>query len=87
VRCTGVSGLWLHDIESLEAISQDSETRRIFLRMADLARRGRLQPFLRELDADRELDVHTKRSLAELAEDETLLHAVEDYVHRTTAHH
>ena len=82
-----MNGLWLDDIESLEAISRDEETRRLFLRMADLARRGRLQPFLLELDADSELDVHTKLTLAELAEDETLLHAVEDYVHRTTALH
>lgn len=87
MRCTGVNGLWLDDIESLEAISQDAETRRLFLRMAELARRGRLQPFLRELDADRELDVETKLTLAELAEDETLLHAVEDYVHRTASLH
>jgi hypothetical protein len=87
VRCTDVSGLWLDDIESLEAISQDEETRRLFLRMADLARRGRLQPFLRELHADGELDVQTKCTLAELAEDETLLHAVEDYVHRTASFH
>ena len=82
-----MNGLWLDDIESLEAISQDRETRRLFLRMADLARRGRLQPFLRELHADGELDLHTKRTLAEIAEDETLLHAIEDYVHRTTAVH
>ena len=82
-----MNGLWLDDIESLEAISQDTETRRLLLRMADLARRGRLQPFLRELDADAELDLQTKRSLAELAEDEMLLHAVEDYVHRTASLH
>jgi len=82
-----VNGLWLDDIESLEEISQDADTRRLFLRMAELARRGSLQPFLRELDADDELDHATKRTLAELAEDETLLHAVEDYVHRTTALH
>lgn len=87
MRCTGVNGLWLDDIESLEAISRDGETRRLLLRMADLAQRGRLQPFLRELDADDELDLPTKRTLAELAADEGLLHAVEDYVHRTSALH
>ncbi len=27
-------GLWLHEMESLEAISQDDEAKRIFLRMA-----------------------------------------------------
>jgi hypothetical protein len=82
-----VNGLWLEDIESLEAISQDDDTRKLFLRMAHLSQNGRLQPFLRELDADRELDDETKGTLAELAQDETFLHAVEDYVRRTRALH
>jgi predicted Ser/Thr protein kinase len=50
-----VDGLWLQDIESLEAISQDEDTRKLFLRMAYLSQNGRLQPFLRELEDDREL--------------------------------
>jgi hypothetical protein len=82
-----VDGLWLKDIESLEAISQDEDTRRLFLRMAHLSQNGRLQPFLRELADDRELDAETKSTLAELAQDATFLHAVEDYVHRTRALH
>jgi hypothetical protein len=82
-----VTGLWLEDIESLEAISQDDDTRTLFLRMAHLSQSGRLQPFLRELDADRELDDETKGTLAELAQDESFLHAVEDYVRRTRALH
>jgi hypothetical protein len=82
-----VGGLWLQDIESLEAISQDEDTRNLFLRMAYLSQNGRLQPFLRELEDDRELDDHTKETLAELACDEAFLHAVEDYVHRTRALH
>jgi len=82
-----VDGLWLQDIESLEAISQDEETRKLFLRMAYLSQNGRLQPFLRELEDDRELDDHTKATLAELACDGSFLHAVEDYVHRTSALH
>jgi hypothetical protein len=82
-----VDGHWLQDIESLEAISQDAETRRLFLRMARMSQAGRLQPFLRELDADADLDVETKLTIAELAQDASLLHAVEDYVHRTRALH
>jgi hypothetical protein len=82
-----VDGLWLQDIESLEAISQDDDTRALFLRMAYMSQSGRLQPFLRELEHDRELDAETKDTLAELAQDASFLHAVEDYVHRTRALH
>ena len=82
-----MDGLWLQDIESLEAISQDEDTRKLFLRMAYLSQNGRLQPFLRELEDDHELDDHTKETLAELACDGSFLHAVEDYVHRTRALH
>ena len=82
-----MDGLWLQDIESLEAISQDEDTRTLFLRMAHLSQNGRLQPFLRELEDDRELDAETKSTLSELAQDASFLHAVEDYVHRTRAVH
>jgi hypothetical protein len=82
-----VDGLWLQDIESLEAISQDEDTRTLFLRMAHLSQNGRLQPFLRELEDDRDLDAETKSTLSELAQDASFLHAVEDYVHRTRAVH
>lgn len=82
-----MDGLWLQDIESLEAISQDDDTRTLFLRMAHMSQSGRLQPFLRELEHDRELDAETKDTLAELAQDASFLHAVEDYVHRTRALH
>lgn len=82
-----MTGLWLQDIESLEAISQDKQTRDLFLRMAQMSQSGKLAPFLDELERDRELDDETKGSLAELASDETFLHAVEDYVRRTRALH
>ena len=82
-----MDGLWLQDIESLEAISQDDDTRALFLRMAQMQQSGRLQPFLRELEDDRELDQETKSTLSEIAQDATFLHAVEDYVHRTRALH
>src|SRR5438128_177685 len=70
-------GQWLSDIESLEAISQDESTRRLFLRMANLSQSGRLQLFLRELDADGDLDPATKLSVAELAQDASFLHVGE----------
>jgi len=82
-----VEGVWLQDIESLEAISQDEDTRNLFLRMAHLSQSGSLQPFLRELEDDRDLDAETKVMLAELATDRSFLHAVEDYVLRTRALH
>jgi len=80
-------GLWLDDLEALEAISQDDATRRLFLRMAQLSQDGRLAPFLHELAADDELDQATKLRLSELAQDSNFLHAVEDYVLRTREQH
>jgi hypothetical protein len=80
-----VDGLWLRDMECLEAISQDDTTRKIFLKMARMSHDGRLPTFLRELEDDRELDDHTKDTLAELANDHAFLVAVEDYLFRT--HH
>jgi hypothetical protein len=82
-----VHGLWLQDIESLEAISQDEETCALCLRMAEMSQLGRLGPFLVEVERDRELDAETKASLAELASDASFLHAVEDYVRSTRALH
>ena len=52
-----------------------------------MSQNGRLTPFLRELEDDQDLDQETKVTLAELASDSSFLHAVEDYVHRTTALH
>jgi hypothetical protein len=82
-----VVGHWLQDIESLEAISGDAETCALFLRMAHLSQNGRLRPFLRELEGDTELDAETKGMCAELAQDASFLHAVEEYVRRTRALH
>jgi hypothetical protein len=80
-------GLWLNDMESLEAISQDDEARRIFLRMAAMSRDGRMGSFLTELACDDELDDETKGTLEELAQDSTFLLAVEDYLERTQVFH
>ncbi len=79
--------LWLSDIESLEAISQDADTRNLFLRIAHMSQMGRLMPFLRELEDDQDIDHETKATLTELASDRVFLHAIEDYVHRTRALH
>ena len=80
-------GLWLQDIESLEAISQDEETCSLCLRMAELWQAGSLAPFLSELQRDRELDAETKATLTELASNAPFLHAVQDYVRATSAIH
>jgi hypothetical protein len=80
-------GLWLNDMESLEAISQDGEARRIFLRMAAMSRDGQMTNFLNEVARDEELDDETKGTLKELAEDDTFLLVVEDYLQRTTVLH
>jgi hypothetical protein len=78
---------WHQDLESLEAISQDDLTRDLFLKMASLSQRDRLQPFLVELQRDEEVDEATKGMLAEIAEDPTFLLAVEDYVQKTLIAH
>jgi hypothetical protein len=80
-------GLWLNDMESLEAISQDDEAKQIFLRMAALSRDGQMKNFLTELARDEDLDDETKGTLKELAEDDSFLVAVEDYLQRTTVLH
>ena len=79
--------LWLHDIESLEAVTQDKQTKRICLRMAAMSQAGTLAPFIATLRHDRELDEGTKGTLAELAGDANFLLAVEDYVRRTQLVH
>jgi hypothetical protein len=80
-------GTWLQDLESLEAISQDDDAKRIFLRMAALSREGQMGDFLTELADDEDLDDETKGTLSELARDSTFLLAVEDYVRRTQRLH
>jgi len=79
--------LWLQELESLEAISQDEDTRAICLRMAAMSRAGTLAPFLHTLRHDDELDEATRGTIAELGSDEEFLLAVEDYVRRTHIEH
>ena len=71
---------WVRDLESLEAINQDEDTRDLVLRMANLARWGRLGDFIAVVDSDEELDQETKDTVLELARDETFLLAAEDYL-------
>ena len=78
---------WHQDLESLEAISQDDVTRDLVLRMSALSQAGKLGPFLFELAHDADLDDLTKGTLAEIANDEDFLLAVEDYLHRTEIFH
>ena len=79
--------LWLQELESLEAISQDAQTRAICLRMAAMSQAGTLGPFLNTLRHDVELDETTRGTIAELGSDEDFLLAVEDYVRRTHIEH
>jgi hypothetical protein len=80
-------GRWLQDLESLEAISQDDDAKRIFLRMAAISQTGQMSSFLTELAEDGDLDDETKGTLVELAKDNTFLLAVEDYLQRTQRLH
>ncbi len=82
-----MNGLWLQDLESLEAISQDADARKIFLRMAAMSQTGRLSTFLSELALDDDLDDDTKGTLTELARDHSFLLAVEDYLVKTQLFH
>ena len=80
-------GMWLQDLESLEAISQNDSARRIFLKMAAMSQAGTMGSFLTELEDDDEVDDHTKVMLTELAHDRGFLLAVEDYLRRTHVVH
>ena len=80
-------GSWLQDLESLEAISQDDDAKRIFLRMAAISQTGGMGSFLTELANDGDLDEETKGTLVELANDNAFLLAVEDYLQRTQRLH
>jgi hypothetical protein len=83
-----VLGLWIHDdLESLEAISQNADAKRIFLRMAAMSQNGGLPQFLNELAFDPDLDDDIKGTLTELAGDRAFLMAVEDYLRRTQLLH
>jgi hypothetical protein len=79
--------MWMQDIECLEAISQNADARKIFLRMAALTHSGKMPNFLAELASDSDLDDQTKGQLAELAADRSFLLAVEEYLRTTQRVH
>ncbi|MEO8289419.1 MAG: hypothetical protein ABI649_00290 [Gaiellaceae bacterium] len=79
--------LWVRDLESMEAINQDEVVRQLVLRMAGLARGGRLPGFIAAVGSDAELDDQTKATVLELARDETFLLAAEDYMRATVYLH
>jgi hypothetical protein len=80
-------GLSHHDIEWLDAISQNEDARMLFLRMAALSQEGGLDTFLTELARDDELDEQTKGTVAELAGDTAFLLAVAEYLRSTAVVH
>jgi len=82
-----VTTLWPNEFEVLEAIAENKDARRIFLRMAALSRTGRTPSFVAEVALDRDLDSKTKGQVIELAQDESFLLAVEDYLVRTNRSH
>jgi len=78
---------FVQDLESLEAINQDAAVRQLVLRMAGLARGGRLGGFIAAVDSDADLDAETKETVLELARDESFLLAAEDYLLATRQLH
>jgi hypothetical protein len=77
----------MHDLESLEAISQDEDTRRLVLRMAALSEEGRLGPLLSELAHDVDLDDEMRGTLDAIAGDESFLLVVQEYLRSTQVLH
>lgn len=78
---------WVQDLESLEAINQDEDIRQLVLRMAGLARGGRLGDFIAVVGSDTDIDDETKETVLELARNETFLLAAEDYLRTCRKYH
>jgi hypothetical protein len=76
----------LQELESLEAINQDAEAREVVVRMAGLARGGRLGRFIHVVNADPELDEHTRAWVLGLANEPFLL-AADEYLSRCRTLH
>jgi len=74
----------MSNFDSLEAISQCTEMRALFLRLSRLAQEGRVDSFLVELASSEGIDGETKAAVAELASDPSFLLVVEDYLYRTS---
>jgi hypothetical protein len=79
----GMPGRFHYDAAAVEAIDQDARTRDLVLRMAELVRSGRLEPFLEIVRADHELDDETRGWVLALAESENFLLAAALYLERS----
>ena len=77
----------MQDIEAFETVTQDELVRPLVLRMAGLARHGKLPGFVAAIGSDEELDAETKATVLELARDETFLLAAEEYMRATSYLH
>lgn len=62
----------------MEAVSQDEFVRGVVLRLAGLARDGRLDGLIAAVGSDEELDGDTKAAVLARPRDETFLLAAED---------
>jgi hypothetical protein len=74
--------LWIYDLESLEAVSEDEDAREVVHRLACLARAGQLQRLVDAVSADPDIDDDTKAWTLELAGNEPFLIAVDAYLAR-----
>ncbi len=72
---------------SFEQVSLDETSRRLVLRMAQLYREGRLEPFVNEVAYDPDVDDDTRAAITELAGDQAFLLAIENYLRCTCVIH
>jgi len=82
-----VTDVWPADIEALETVSQNTEARDLFLRMAYLSGAGELNRFLFELSRNDDIDAETKAAFVEVAQDRIFLRALDEYVRLTRVFH
>ena len=74
---------FLYDAAIVEALDQDTRMRDLVLRMAGLVRTGRLEPFVRVVSDDPQLDEETREWVLALAESESFLLAAALYLERS----
>jgi hypothetical protein len=79
----GMPSRYFYDAATVEALDQDTLMRDLVLRMAGLVRTGRLEPFIRLVSEDSELDEETREWVLALAESESFLLAAALYLERS----